>query len=178
MKTGVKVADAMTRNPLVVGPEMSLKQCSISMLRNKVGSVIVKKEGKLLGIITAKDIVKAVANDVDFEEVRVGDIMIRQVKSIEPSADIYDALMKMSRKDVRRLPVVHNKEVVGMLTVNDVLKIQPRLLDLIAERFRIGVRPRRRESVKYLEGICENCGNYDELFDVRGRLFCSNCKPE
>ncbi len=177
MKTGVKVMDAMTRNPVAVGPELNLKQCAISMIRNKVGSVIVKKEGKLLGIVTAKDFVNAIANDVNPEEVRVGEVMVRKVRTIKPDEDIYEALMQMSKKDVRRLPVIHNKEVVGMLTVNDVLKIQPRLLDLLTEKFRIGFRPRKKLTVKYLEGECENCGNYAELFDVRGKLLCANCKP-
>jgi CBS domain-containing protein len=177
MKTGVKVMDAMTSNPVVVGPELNLKQCAISMVRNKVGSVIVKKEGKLLGIVTAKDFVKAIANDVDPEEVRVGDVMVRKIRTIKPDEDIYAALMQMSKKDVRRLPVVHNKELVGVLTINDVLKIQPRLQDLLAEKFRIGFSPRKKSAVKYLEGECENCGNYAELFDARDKLLCANCKP-
>ncbi len=177
MKTGVRVMDAMTRNPVVVGPELSLKQCAISMVRNKVGSVLVKKEGKLLGIVTAKDFTNAVANDVNADEVRVGDIMVKRVRSITPDSDIYDALMMMSKKDIRRLPVIHNKEVIGMLTINDVLKIQPRLLDLLVEKFRIGFRPRKKLVSKYLEGECENCGNYAQLYDFKGKLLCINCKP-
>lgn len=177
MKTGVRVADAMTRNPVVVGPELSLKQCAITMIRNKVGSVLVKKDKKLLGIITAKDFTKAVANDVNADEVRVGDIMVRKVKTISQDEDIYDALMQMARKDVRRLPVIHNKEVIGLLTINDVLKIQPRLLDYLAEKFRFGFRPLKKVVTKKLEGPCEICGNYDELRDIKGRLVCRNCNP-
>ena len=177
MKTGVKVIDAMTKNPVVVGPELSLKQCAITMIRNKVGSVLVKREGQLLGIITAKDFTKAVANDVNPDEVRVSDVMVKNVRTIHPEEDIYDALMEMAKKDVRRLPVVHNKEVVGILTISDVLKIQPKLLDYLAEKFRSSFHPRKKFNVRYLEGECEICGNYDELRDMKGRLVCKNCKP-
>ncbi len=176
MKTGIKVADIMSRNPVVVGPELSLRHCAETMIRNRVGSLVVKKEKKLLGILTGNEFVRAAANNVDLEKTNAIDIMVKNVKTIKPNDDVYDALVKMSKKDLRRLPVVSKKELVGLLTIGDVLKIQPRVLDLLTEKLKvIGFRT-KIEKPKYLEGECEVCGNYSKLYDVKGALTCEECR--
>ncbi len=177
MKTGVRVAEAMTTNPVVVGPELNLKEAANSMIKNHVGSLIVKEQNKLLGLITAKDFVNAVSNEVDFNSVSVKDIMIKKIKTIEPSADIYDALIHMSKKDVRRLPVVNKKELLGLLTISDVLKLQPRLLDVLSEKIKVSGSSIFRRRSKLSEGECEVCGSYGKLFEVSTlKLMCEYCK--
>lgn len=177
MKTGIKVGDAMTKEPVVVSPEVSVKDCAKKMLKEKVGGVIVKKDNILLGIVTEKDIVeKAVAKARNPEKIKVKNIMAKKMVTIEPSKDLYDALIKMRDKNVRRLPVVTNKKLIGLLTEKDVLKIEPQLFDLLTEKFRL-----REESLKpikgrYVEGECENCGNYAQLYNVGGKLLCEECK--
>jgi signal-transduction protein with cAMP-binding, CBS, and nucleotidyltransferase domain len=56
---------------------------------------------------------------------------------ISPEKDIYDAIIKMRDKDVRRLPVIHDGELIGLLTEKDILKIEPSLFDLLVERYEI-----------------------------------------
>ena len=176
MKTGVKVADAMTRNPIVIAKELSLRECANSMIRNHVGSVIVKQHNKLLGLVTAKDFVNAVQKNVDFDKVTVGDIMIKKIKTITPDVDIYDALLDMSKKDIRRLPVIHKNELLGLLTISDVLKLQPRLLDVLAEKVKIGGLFRRK-SLNPFDGECEVCGNFTKLYEVKtSKFMCESCR--
>ena len=89
MKTGVKVLDAMTKNPVVVSPEMSLISCAKTMLNHKVGSVLVKDNGNLLGIVTEKDLVrKVVAKNLDTKNTPIKKIMTKRVLTISPNEEI------------------------------------------------------------------------------------------
>lgn len=104
----------------------------------KIGSLIVTDSKKILGIITEKDFVdKIVAQGKDANALKAKDAMTRKVKFIAPNMDMYDAVTIMKRDKFMRLPVIHNGELVGMLTINDVMKIQPFLLDYIKEKFKV-----------------------------------------
>lgn len=135
MKTNVSVADAMTRKPITVDANTTMKRCAEVMAGNRVGSLIIKEGDRLLGIIKERDIVRSVVlNNVDSSKAMVKDYMIVDAVTINPNVDIYDALVKMRDMDVRMLPVVDNGKLVGLLTVKDILKVQPSLFDLLAEK--------------------------------------------
>ena len=171
MITGVKVIDAMTRNPVVVDQDASLLYCTKKMLKENVGSVLVKNKDELVGIITEKDVVKATARNLDPNKIKAKDIMIKKLIGITPDKDIYDALMRMKEEDIRRLPVVNNKRLVGMITEKDILRIQPDLFDILAQNIRI-----RESRNKPIFGTCENCGSENYLYRVGNRLLCDACK--
>ena len=135
MKIGYKVCDAMTMKPIIVEPDTSIKDCAKIMADNKISSLIIKQNGNLLGIIKERDIVRTVVlENIDASKAKVSDFMIKNVVTISPSVDIYDALVTMKDYDVRMLPVLDGKEMVGLLTVKDILKIEPQLFDLLAEK--------------------------------------------
>ena len=177
MKTGLKVIDAMTRQPVVVSPETTLLKCAKIMLNNQVGSVIVKENGKLLGLVTEKDLVrKVVAKNLDTKTTPVSKIMTKKLLTIGPHEDIYDAMYFMSRYDVRRLPVIENKELIGLLTHKDILKIQPDLFEIYAERIKLREEANKPLNRDYLEGPCANCGSYGQLYKHRQKFVCEACK--
>ena len=135
MKTGVRVRDAMTRNPVTVTPDASIKKCAEIMEGNKVGSLVIKKNGSLFGVIKERDIVRSVVLDNhDAEKELVENYMIKKVITITPDVDIYEALLVMRDEDVRMLPVLDGNKLVGLLTVKDILKIEPALFELLAEK--------------------------------------------
>ena len=138
MKTGYKVGDAMTMEPVTVTPEITLRECSKIMAENHVGSLIIKQDGVLKGVITEQDIVrKAVALGIDTGKEPVSNVMVKRITTISPQHDIYDALVKMRNLHIRQIPVMHKKNMVGLLTLKDILKIQPQLFDLLVERFEL-----------------------------------------
>jgi signal-transduction protein with cAMP-binding, CBS, and nucleotidyltransferase domain len=137
MKTGIKVGDIMTRNFVYCEPKTKVVDAAKKMIDKGVGSLIVKKEKKIIGIITEYDILNALAKKKDLRGVKVEEIMTKKVITISPNKDIYDALIKMRKKDLRRLPVVKGEMVVGMITWKDIIKIAPTLLDIIADKIRI-----------------------------------------
>jgi len=184
METRVKVGDLMTRNFLWITPDTNLKKCAKRLVKKRVGSLIVKEKGsdKLLGIITEKDIVWAVVkkSKKDLANILVKDIMKRKVVTIKPSADIIEALRKIKKKKVRRLPVIENKKVIGMLTTKDIFKISPDLFGSLAETMKIReetgkLKKHQRKRPRKL-GICEQCGEQDLLTNPDNcSWICSPC---
>jgi signal-transduction protein with cAMP-binding, CBS, and nucleotidyltransferase domain len=179
MKSGYKVADAMTINPISINTDTTLLECARVMSEKHVGTVVVK-DWNSLGILTEQDIVrKAVANGVNVNE-KVKDFMETKLITISPDMDIYDALIKMRDNNIRHLPVVENNEMVGLLTIKDILKIQPELFDLIVEKFEL--REESRKPINRIiptEGICQECGEYSEkMKEIDGTVLCDNCSKQ
>jgi len=178
MKTGYKVTVAMTKSPITTTPENVLSDCAKQMESKHVGGLLIIDNEKLKGVITEQDIVrKAIAKGKDPKNTKVRDVMETKVITISPDKDIYDALVMMRDNNIRHLPVLHKNEMLGLLTIKDILKIEPQLFDLIAEKFEL--REERRKPIRNIgenEGICETCGEYtSKLIDVDGSMMCSDC---
>ena len=122
MDTGLKVGDAMTELPIIVDPDISIKECSNIMDKNHVGALIVKNGDTLAGLVTEQDIVrKAIAQGVDVNE-NIHEVMEANLNTIDPSADVHEALIKMRDMNIRHLPVmevVRLPEIVLEDSVND-----------------------------------------------------------
>ncbi|NPE26689.1 CBS domain-containing protein [Methanococcoides sp. SA1] len=181
MSTGLKVGDLMTRNFTHILPETSLKECAKIMIKKKVGSLIIKEDHKLKGILTEKDIVWAVAkkSSQKLEEIKAKDLMTKKVTTIKPGADIAHALKKFKKKKVRRLPVVERKKLIGLITVSDILRIDPGLFHSMAETLKIKEErakiQRHNITAKRKSGICEDCGELEILYEDESQWLCSEC---
>ncbi|MBI2124682.1 CBS domain-containing protein, partial [Candidatus Pacearchaeota archaeon] len=157
MKTGYKVYDCMTTKPVSVSSDTSLEQCARMMAKNHVGALVIKDDHKSAGLITEQDIVrKAIAKGINPLTKNVRDFMEKKLKTISPNDDIYDALIVMRDSNIRHLPVVDNGKMVGLLTLKDVLKIEPSLFDLLVEKFEL--REEKRKPIDRIierEAICQ-----------------------
>lgn len=112
-----------------VPTEMSITEVAELMTKKKIGSVLIKtKDG--LGILTERDILsKIVAEAKDPNKVKVKEVMVFPVKTINSDAEIYEACALFTNNNFRRLPVVENGEVVGIVTTRDIVKhFVPRLI--------------------------------------------------
>lgn len=135
MRTGIRVYEAMTKRPIFVDVNSNLRECAKIMLKEKIGSLVVKDGKKLVGIITEKDFVRCLRDNI--HNMKVRDVMVRDVKTIEPDKDIYEAFKMMGEENIRKLPVVDKGNFIGFLTEKDILKIAPSLFDLFAEKLLI-----------------------------------------
>ena len=181
MKTGFQVADAMTINLISVSKNATVTECANVMKKTGIGAVLVEEGEKSIGILTEKDIVKqVVAEGIDANAVKVSDFMKTKLITIAPSADIYDALIKMRDNNIKRLPVVENDQVLGLLTVKDILKIEPQLFDLLVEKIELREESRKPiNRVILTEGICQTCGEYSEkVKEINGSVLCEGCSGE
>jgi signal-transduction protein with cAMP-binding, CBS, and nucleotidyltransferase domain len=177
METGYKVADCMTIKPITVSKDTSLVDCSKMMRDKHVGSLLVVEKGKLIGLITEQDMVrKAMAELLDPEKTVIEKVMVTELITITPDKDIYDALKMMRDYNIRHLPVMDRGQMVGFLTMKDILKIQPQLFDLIVEKIELREESRKPISAEE-EGVCDGCGNYAaDLEEVDGSMLCSACR--
>jgi CBS domain-containing protein len=115
------VRDVMTPTVRTVSPSQSLAEAAEVMKGEDVGSVPVVEEGRLAGILTDRDIVmRAVAERRDPQAVKVDEVASRELVTVEPEQDLDEALALMARHQVRRLPVVEQGRLVGMLAQADV----------------------------------------------------------
>jgi signal-transduction protein with cAMP-binding, CBS, and nucleotidyltransferase domain len=151
------------------------------MVKKRVGSLIVKDSDNLRGILTEKDILWAIVKKSvkDLSKFSARDLAKRKVITIKPGADIIEALQKMKREKVRRLPVIENGKVIGMLTMNDIIKVDPGLFELIAENVMVKEETEKLKQVsiktKKKEGVCEECGQLDTLYNSDGEWVCIGC---
>jgi CBS domain-containing protein len=104
-----------------VRASQSLADAAEVMKGEDVGSVPVVEEGRLTGILTDRDIVtRAVAEQKDPRTVKVEEVVSDELVTVEPDQDLDEALALMARHQVRRLPVVEEGRLVGMLAQADV----------------------------------------------------------
>jgi len=181
MDTGIKVGDLMTRNFIHVPPETNLRECAKTMIKKRVGSLIIKEDDKLKGILTEKDIIWAIVkkSKSGLKDIKAKDLMKRKVVTIKPGADITDAITKFRKKKVRRLPVVENGKLIGFLTTKDILRIDPGLFQMIAQTIKIREETEklRRKDIEgeRKQGICEECGDYEILYNDNAQWLCDKC---
>jgi len=182
MRIGVKVGDIMTRNFISVKPDTSILDCAKKMVKKRVGSLILKEKDKLKGILTEGDIIWAMTKKSrgDLKKIKASEIAPRKLITIKPSADLYEALQKMKKTKYRWLPVTVKGNVIGFLTLKDILRIEPSLFDTAQEILQIKEKSqklkRRKAGEKFEEGLCEECGNHGILYKVDNRMICESCR--
>jgi len=118
---GKSVKDAMTSDVKTATPSLSLTDAAKLMKQEDVGSVPVVDGERLIGMLTDRDIVvRGIADGSDPHAVKAGDIASRDVVTVRPDDDLDDALRLMAQHQVRRLPVVEDGHLVGVLAQADV----------------------------------------------------------
>lgn len=117
----MNVKSCMNTHVIAVTPEESVAVAARLMARHNVGVLPVKaRDGSLCGMITDRDMVtRCMALERSPAETSVARIMTNRVASIAPTATLEQAADKMAREQVRRLPVVEGRRLVGMVTLGD-----------------------------------------------------------
>lgn len=119
----MKVEDLMTSNVKACGPESSLAEVAELLWENDCGVLpVIDQTGRVEGAITDRDIAIAVCTkDRLASDIKVGEVMTREVLTVTRDEDIKSALKKMGEARVRRLPVVEDGLLCGILSMNDVV---------------------------------------------------------
>jgi CBS domain-containing protein len=115
----VKVSEIMTPAAVSDRPGDTLTEAARKMWEEQTGSLLVMEGEELLGIITERDILKAVATGVPLDEVSVSDAMTKEVVTVHPGTSLREAAGIMTEKWIRHLPVVERGAVVGILSQRD-----------------------------------------------------------
>lgn len=116
------VSTLMSRDLLAVGPDLGLGDAAKRMVARGVGAVVVLEGERLVGILTERDVLRAVAAGVP-EGARVADWMTRHPETIEPDDSTEHAAALMIHGGFRHLPVVEGARAVGILSIRDLMRV-------------------------------------------------------
>jgi CBS domain-containing protein len=118
----MKVHDIMTRDPKTAQLDSTLEEIAALMKDEDVGAIpIVDDDDELVGIVTDRDIVvRCVAEGKEASDTTVEDILSEDLTTVEPDADVQQAARLMADKQIRRLPVVRDRELLGMISIGDI----------------------------------------------------------
>lgn len=120
------VREAMTSSPTCVRPDSTVVEAARLMEVENVGSLPVVDGDGLVGIVTDRDlVVKGIARGLDPGSTRVGEVCSGEPVSVAPDEPLDTALQRMARDQVRRLPVVEDGRLVGVLAQADVARTAP-----------------------------------------------------
>ena len=115
-----KVRDIMQKNVITIESIKKAHDAAIILKEKEISFVVVVKEGKPIGIVSERDIVrKIVADSNDAQATQLETIMSKNFKWVEPNASIESAVQKMLNNNIRRLVVLENENLAGAITQTD-----------------------------------------------------------
>jgi CBS domain-containing protein len=113
------VRECLRKAPITVPPECTLEEAARLMGHHGVGSLLVVSGGELLGIVTDRDIVLRAVSTGQSLDAHISTIMSEQPTVIQGSADVFEAIKLLRDAGVRRLPVLEDTEIAGIITYDD-----------------------------------------------------------
>jgi len=114
------VGDIMTKAPVSLSAEATVRDAARSMRELNVGAIVVHRHGEVCGIVTDRDIVvRCLARDGDCDETPLHEICSRELVALHPDDDVDHAVRLMRDKAIRRIPVLKNGIAVGILSLGD-----------------------------------------------------------
>jgi CBS domain-containing protein len=115
------VRHAMTQAPTTLSPDSTAGDAAIAMANHDIGAVPVVEDGRLVGLVTDRDLVtRALATARDPRSVKLSDVLTGSPVSASPGMTLDDARDLMAQHQIRRLPVVQGDELVGIISIGDV----------------------------------------------------------
>jgi len=119
----VTVADVMTKDVVTIEGDKTVLEAAKTMRLKKFSSLVVTDKGKTAGIVTERDLVrKVLAEDRDPNKLLIYQIMSTELITTTPETSIENAAKVMTEQRVRRLPVMKNKKLVGIITASDIAR--------------------------------------------------------
>jgi prevent-host-death family protein len=175
----IQVKDVMVKPLLTIDISKTAKHAGEILRRTRRDSLIVTKNGKPVGIVTDTDLIKKiVAKNLLPSKVKIKKIMASPLVVISADASILDASRKMKRNNIKRLVVVDGKKLIGIVSLSDIARSSPEMIDLLEFKLHSKEMPTEIKE-KFTFGICEGCDNYSaDLENVNGQWLCEACREE
>jgi len=177
MNKDVLVKEVMKTKPVIVQPFTTVLEAARIMRQNKIGNVIVSEINHPIGILTESDIIKKVVCEArNPQEVTVEEVMSTPIIIAEPYISLQEALKIMGKCNIRRLPIVENNELVGIITQRDISRLSPALTEISQEWSSIDSKDEKYFQSQTFSGKCEDCNILStNLKNIDGRLLCEDC---
>lgn len=117
------INEIMTRKIVTVPKEKGIKEIIKKMAGSKISSIIITDKGRVMGILTERDIIKKIAtNCPGISKLNLDDIMTKDPMAVNSHADLSEASQMMRDNNIRHLPIIDNEKLVGLVTQTDIVK--------------------------------------------------------
>ncbi|MFA5398084.1 MAG: CBS domain-containing protein [Methanomicrobiales archaeon] len=173
-ETRILLKEVIRFRPTTIDSGSTVAHAAEKMCHDEVGSCIVLTKSVPVGIITEQDInCKVVAKNRVPGDVYVHEVMSTPLITIGIDKTVEDAATIMMKHKVRRIPVVEDSRVVGIVTVRDILAASNEMNGIMSNLIEIN----RLDEI--VDGICDGCGGMsDNLVSVNGNMLCPGCLGE
>jgi len=171
------VRDVMSEDLNYASPDTKVHEIAETLRKGKRGSVLIKEDEEVVGIVTNSDIVNEFV--VAGKEGKAKEILTEDLITVTPEMSIEDAAMIMIEEKVERVVVVEDGNILGVLSQDDIIKVEPNLYLDITQGHKLGIENVDIDPEEGEAGKCESCENYSEnLKEVNGNLICRTCREE
>ena len=176
----IKVKEIMSSPAYTIDANETIQTAAVKMTENRRGFLIVVQDDNIVGVISDSDILRTVVSqDRKPSEIKVKEVMSAPVVTIDANEDIVEAVKKMKMYKIKRLPVIEEGKVVGVISLSDIAMSSPEMIEVLELRLKMKEEPLPVIQEGYTVGICESCGNYSEkLVYKNGSWVCENCAEE
>ncbi len=113
------VKDFMTKNVITIDASKTVIEAADLMSQNNVGDLVVMDKNTPVGIVTERDLVRRVLAERKSLDIKVSEVMTTPLRVIDPDASLKEAARRMVNKGIRRLPVIKDNKLVGIITTAD-----------------------------------------------------------
>jgi CBS domain-containing protein len=150
----VRVSEIMTNAAVTDSPDETLADAARKMWHQQTGSLLVLDGEDLVGIVTERDVLRAAARGTRFEDVRISEVMTKDIVSVPPGTSVREAAKIMADRWIRHLPVLDSGKLVGVLSQRDLAGLlagalnEPEALQQLVEASEL-VRERRLRRVEH-----------------------------
>lgn len=128
----LRVEDVMVKDVIKINEDVTIKEAAGLMNKYEIGCLIAVKKGKVSGILTERDLLKrVVAESKDASKLRVRDVMTSPLIVAEAKMDLGEAVKLMFERKIKKLPVIEDKRLIGLVSLTDIARFQPQMMGLI-----------------------------------------------
>ena len=130
----LKVEDVMVRDVVTIDENSTVREAADVMNKFEIGCLIAVKKGKAVGIITERDLLKRVVAEArDVNKTKVKAVMSSPLVVVEPGMDLEEAVKLMFQMKIKKLPVVEEKRLVGLVSLTDIARFQPQMIKILKQ---------------------------------------------
>ena len=181
MDNNFGIKDAVTYDVITASSDTVISDIADIMTKNDISSVVIEDE-KVEGIVTTNNIIsKVVSKNISPQDISAGMVMEKYV-GINSDASLNEASSVMIKNNCKVLLVFEEEEFKGILTLTDIVRVSPELIEIFVEQKNIDDK-NFHDDANYSndydenldEGVCENCAVYGQLDERDGQFLCSEC---
>jgi CBS domain-containing protein len=184
METDIPLRDIMVQEVVKGDIDLNVKEAAKIMMKHDVDSIVVLNNGEPVGIVTQGDIIsELVSKDTTPSTVKLKDVMTSPLIAASPDDRLSDTVKKMAAKKIRKLPIIEDGKLVGIVADVDILSVSSQmnsiLADLIEMHVERDIMGAGSEGEGGGQGICEKCGSFSHYLEMKeGVMMCETCKEE